>query len=86
MHSGSLSMAILDRINPLDFPPLLTRLLSQRMHVADNRHLHVIDHFEDAVVRAKEGKRLPLQVDGDYVGEYNEIRFRSLADSLTVIA
>ncbi len=86
VNSGSLSLAVLDRVNPFDFTPLFVRLLSRGSHVADNRHLHVIDEFQEATVRAKEGQRVPLQVDGDYVGEYAEIRFRPLPEALTIIA
>ncbi len=85
LNSGKLSLAALDRVNPFDFPPLYTRLMSRRLSVADNRHLHVVDEFDEAIVRAKDG-RVPLQVDGDYVGEYAEIRFRPLPGALTIIA
>lgn len=86
VNNGSLSLATLDRVNPFDFPPLFMRLLSRKLSVAGNRHLHVVDSFQEATVRAREGQRVPLQVDGDYVGEYAEIRFRPLPDALTVIA
>lgn len=86
VNSGSLSLAALDRVNPFDFPPLFVRLLSRGLHVSGNRHMHVVDEFFEATVRAKEGLRLPLQVDGDYIGDYTDVTFRPLPEALTIVA
>lgn len=85
LNSGKLSLAALDRVSPVDVPPLYTRLMSRKLSVAGNRHLHIVDEFDEAIVRAKDG-RVPLQVDGDYVGDFAEIRFRPLPDALTIIS
>ncbi|MBJ7346949.1 MAG: NAD(+)/NADH kinase [Thermoleophilaceae bacterium] len=86
LRSGSLSMAVLDRVNPFDFLPLFVRLLSKKLHVAKNRHLHIVEGFQEATIHAKDGKRIPLQVDGDYIGDFAEITIRACPDALTVIA
>lgn len=88
LETGSLSLTVLDRGNPLDFPPILTRLLSQKLAVSENRHVKVMPEISEATVRPRnaEKQRIPLQVDGDYVGDFDEIRFRSLPGALSVLA
>ncbi len=88
LTKGSLSLTVLDRGNPLDFAPLVTRLLSQKLAVSDNRHVKVAAEFAEATVRPRKegGPRIPLQVDGDYVGDFDEVRFRALPGVLAVVA
>lgn len=88
METRSLSLTVLDRANPLDFAPLATRLLSQKSPVAGNRHIKIDHDFQTAHVtkRKPEGKKIALQADGDYIGEYDEIVFTALPAALNVIA
>lgn len=88
LEKGALSLTVLDRGNPLDFAPLVTRLLSQKLAVAESRHVKVAPEVAEAVVtpRKSGGPRIPLQVDGDYVGEFDEVRFRALPGALSVLA
>ncbi|MFY9469615.1 MAG: hypothetical protein WAP37_05825, partial [Solirubrobacterales bacterium] len=88
LENRSLSLTVLDRANPLDFAPLVTRLLSEKLAVSDNRHIKIDGDFAVATVRPRrdDGPKVPLQVDGDYIGEFDEVRFRALPAALTVIA
>ncbi len=88
METRSLSMTVLERANPLDFVPLATRLLSQKSAVAGNRHIKIDHDFQTANItkRKPEGKKIALQADGDYIGEYDEIVFTALPNALNIIA
>ncbi|MFY9487940.1 MAG: diacylglycerol kinase family protein [Solirubrobacterales bacterium] len=88
LENRSLSLTVLNRANPLDFAPLVVRILSQKLAVSDNRHIKIDPAFAEAVVRPRKdgGQRVPLQVDGDYIGDFDEVRFRALPGALTVIA
>jgi diacylglycerol kinase family enzyme len=88
LETRSLSLTVLDRANPLDFAPLATRLLSQKLAVARNRHIRIEDAFEHARVtrRKQDGKQIGLQADGDYIGHFDEIVFTSLPAALNVVA
>lgn len=88
LETGTLSLTVLERGNPFDFAPIVTRLLSQKLAVADNRHIKVAAEFEQATVRPRKegGPRIPLQVDGDYVGEFDEVLFKVLPAALSVVA
>jgi diacylglycerol kinase family enzyme len=87
LDNGSLSLTVLERGNPLDFPPLAMRLLSQKLAVSDNRHIKIAAEFKQATIRPRKegGPRIPLQVDGDYVGDFDEVRFRALPGALSVV-
>jgi len=42
--------------------------------------------FSDLTVRTADERPLPLQVDGDYVGEVTEARYSVIPDALNVVA
>ncbi len=87
-ENRSLSLTVLDRANPLDFFPLATRILSQTSEVADNRHIKSDPEFQRAVIskRKPDGPKIPLQADGDFIGEFDEVVFTALPAALNVIA
>ena len=89
---GTLSLAVLKRAAQRDMPTLISRLFSESKPAA--RHKQVA-HFEDvthAIVETisweKNGtvRPLPLQVDGDYIGERDRIELRAVPGALTVVA
>ncbi|MFL5897492.1 MAG: diacylglycerol/lipid kinase family protein [Solirubrobacterales bacterium] len=89
---GTLSLAVLKRAAQRDMPTLISRLFSESKPAA--RHKQVA-HFEDvthAVVetisRDKNGtvRPLPLQVDGDYIGERDQIELRAVPAALSIVA
>jgi diacylglycerol kinase family enzyme len=92
LDNGTLSMAMLQRATVRDMPTIAARVLSDRIRAADHSQ---IDHFE-AVTRAQlestshdEGGRIrpfPLQVDGDYIGDYAELELGIEPGALTVVA
>lgn len=88
LDTGSLSLTCLDRGNPVDFPPIFTRLLSQKLAVSDNRHVRVFDDCAKVVIRRRksDGQQIPLQVDGDYVGDFDEVVFESRPGALSILA
>ncbi|MBI5309831.1 MAG: hypothetical protein HZB14_02200 [Actinobacteria bacterium] len=88
LDTGALSLTTLDRGNPIDFPPIATRLLSQKLAVSDNRHVRVFDDCARATIRRRksDGPQIPLQVDGDYIGDFDEIEFKALPGALSILA
>ena len=88
LENRSLALTVLDRANPLDFAPIATRLLTPNSDIADNRHIKIESEFQRAVVKKRkpDGPKIPMQADGDYIGEYDEIVFPALPSALNVIA
>ncbi len=86
LHSGELAGVILRRTNPLDIPTITWRLLSPRARVANHRQIHGFTGVQALVVSTLDGRRLPVQVDGDYIGDRESVEFRVMPGGLTVVA
>jgi diacylglycerol kinase family enzyme len=92
LDDGSLSMALLRRAKQRDMLPIASRVLSKRLHVARHRQIDQFDDVRVAAVRSistdEDGvtRPFPVQVDGDYLGEYTELNFSVEPGALTVVA
>jgi diacylglycerol kinase family enzyme len=92
LSDGKLSMAVLHRASQRDMVPIAARVLSRRMHTAKHRQIDTFDDVGEATVRsitvddAGIARPLPVQVDGDYIGEHSELRFSVEPSALTVVS
>ena len=87
MNSGSLAMTVLERATVLEFPTLLPRVFSGRPdRVAGHRRVAAFRDVPRAVVSTGDGRPLPVQVDGDFIGEFEEVRYSVEAGALTVVS
>jgi diacylglycerol kinase family enzyme len=92
LDDGMLSLAVLRRAVQRDMLPIAARVLSKRMRVAKHRQVDTFEGVREASVRSistGEGgnvRPLPVQVDGDYIGEYTEMRFSVAPGALTLVA
>src|SRR5262245_14374524 len=92
LEDGKLSMAVLTRASQRDMLPIAARALNRRMHLAKHRQVRTFDEVGEAHVRsvstddAGVTRALPVQVDGDYIGEYAEMRFAVDPLALSVVA
>ncbi len=92
IDDGNLSMALLHRAKQRDMLPIAARVLSRRLHVSRHRQIDTFDGVASAAVRSistdAEGalRPFPVQVDGDYIGEYTELNFGVEPGALTVVA
>ena len=87
LETGSLAVAALRRATPLDLPTLVPRLLSGRARtVSRHRQIESFPPGQEALVESADGRPLPVQVDGDYIGEQDTIRLAAAPRALTVVA
>ena len=86
LDSGDIAGAVLTRANALDLPTVTWRALSQRTRVRDHRRVRPFSRALALVVRSADGRGVPVQVDGDYIGEDTEARFAVAAGALRVVA
>ncbi len=86
LQSGTLSGCVLHRARPLDMPSIAWRAFSRRARVSRHRQISSFRGAREVVVRTADGKPLPLQVDGDYLGEVEEARYSILPQALNVVA
>jgi diacylglycerol kinase family enzyme len=87
LQTGSLSVAVLKRATPLELPTLVPRLLSGRARtVQRHRQVEGLRELDRVRVEAIDERPFPLQVDGDYIGEYTEVEFRIRPSGLLAVA
>jgi diacylglycerol kinase family enzyme len=92
IDDGTLSMAVLKRAAQRDMPTLINRLFSEKNPAARHKQVAHFDDVAHAVVETvstdKQGKvrALPIQVDGDYIGERDRIELKAAPAALTIIA
>jgi diacylglycerol kinase family enzyme len=86
LHSGDLSAAVLRRANLADIPPLAWRALSRRAKVASHRQVSACSGVSEVEIRSRDERPLPLQVDGDYIGEFDHVSFGIQPAALQVVA
>jgi diacylglycerol kinase family enzyme len=86
LDDGTLSGAVLERAAPPDLPTVMARLFSQRLRVADHRRVFAWSGHSEARCASADGRLIPLQVDGDYIGDTAEALYEILPGVLTVVA
>ncbi|HTR89292.1 MAG TPA: diacylglycerol kinase family protein [Solirubrobacteraceae bacterium] len=86
LDSGSLCGCVLRRATPLAMPSIGVRAFSGRARVTSHRQVTGLSELRELTVRSSDGRTLPLQVDGDFLGEVCEARYSIRARALTVAA
>ncbi len=86
LESGTLSGCVLHRARPIDMPFIAWRAFSRHARVARHRQISSFRDATELTVRTADGKPLPLQVDGDYLGDVAEARYSILPQALNVVA
>jgi diacylglycerol kinase family enzyme len=86
LDSGSLCGCVLHRATPLSMPSIGLRAFSRGARVTGHRQVTGLSELTELTVRSTDERLLPLQVDGDYLGEVSEARYSILPGALNVVA
>jgi diacylglycerol kinase family enzyme len=86
LDSGDLAGIVLRRASPLDVPSIGWRALSGRSHVVGHRHVDGFSGLSEVRVTSLDDRPLPLQVDGDYIGDVHEAVFTCLPKGILVVS
>jgi diacylglycerol kinase family enzyme len=87
LETGSLSAAVLRSATPLELPTLIPRLLSGRARtVLRHRQVEGLGELDGLRVEAIDDRPFPVQVDGDYIGEYGDVEFGVTPGGLMAVA
>jgi diacylglycerol kinase family enzyme len=86
LQSGDLAGLVLDRARPIDVPTIIARSLSSHFKVSRHRHVHPFSGLQELRVRSLDERPLPLQVDGDFIGEVQEAAFGVTPNGLAVVS
>jgi diacylglycerol kinase family enzyme len=86
LHSGKLAGGVLHRATLVSMPFIAWRALSRRARFVRHRQVTGLADMSELTVRTADGRPLPLQVDGDYLGEVEEARYSIMPDALYVVS
>jgi diacylglycerol kinase family enzyme len=86
LDSGDLSGVVLRRASPVDIPTIIWRALSKRARLARHRRVHPFASVRRIHVRSLDERPLPLQVDGDYIGEAREAEIVTKPGGILVVS
>jgi diacylglycerol kinase family enzyme len=86
LDSGTIAGVVLHRASPLDMPTVTWRALSPRARILRHRRVEGFAGVDEVRIRSLDERPLPLQVDGDYLGELPEIVARVEPGALRVVS
>jgi diacylglycerol kinase family enzyme len=87
LDTGSLSAAVLKSATLLELPTLIPRVLSTRAPtVLRHRQVEGLGELHELRVDAVDGRSFPVQVDGDYIGEFDSVRYGVVPGGLFAVA
>jgi diacylglycerol kinase family enzyme len=85
LDDGTIGGAVLERAAPQDVPTVMARLFSGRLRVADHRRVFTWSGETRARCVSADGRPVPLQVDGDYIGDAVAAHYEVDPGALTVV-
>jgi len=92
IDDGKLGMVVMKRANQLDAMSVIPRLLSNRLAAAKHNQVEAFEKLDVAELRSlstdEEGeiRPFPVQVDGDFIGDHEQVTLRAAPASLSIIA
>jgi diacylglycerol kinase family enzyme len=86
LDSGTLETSVLHRARPFDMPSIAYRAFSRRAHIARHPQVTPLGEALELSVLSTDGQPLPLQVDGDYLGEVMQAHYSVLPRALSVVS
>jgi diacylglycerol kinase family enzyme len=86
LDSGDLAGVVLTRASPVDVPTVTFRALSGAARIAQHSKVEAFSGVHDVTVRSVDGRPVPLQVDGDHIGDAEEATFTVDPGVLRVVA
>jgi diacylglycerol kinase family enzyme len=87
LDTGAISLSLLRHATVLELPTLIPRLFSARPEIVQrHRHVEGFDGLSQARVTAVGERPFPLQLDGDFIGEFDEVEYSVSPGGLLAVA
>jgi diacylglycerol kinase family enzyme len=86
LDSGDLAGVVLKRATPFEIPTVIWRALSKRARLSKHRQVFAFSGVHELAVRSLDDRPLPLQVDGDYIGEASAAAFTVAPRGIAVVS
>ena len=67
-------------------PTIILRAFASRLRVTAHRRVEAVHSANEIAIRSLDERPLPLQVDGDYIGEVATAHFEVVPGGLLVVA
>lgn len=85
--TGSLAVTVLKRATPLEMATIVPRIFSGREgSVSRHRHVEAFENVLGASVVKATDRPFPVQVDGDFFGEFDEVEYGVTPRALAVVS
>ncbi len=86
LDTGTLAGLALRGMRPRDIAPIARRVLSSKHSVAGHPQIHAFRDVDALRCVSSDGREIPLQVDGDHIGDVTEAVFGVRPGALGVVA
>jgi diacylglycerol kinase family enzyme len=87
MTDGKMGLTALKRATPLAIPTLVGRVFTGNPgRVQGHRQVEGFRHLDGAVITSRDGRPLPVQVDGDHIGEWERAELSVVPRGLAVVS
>jgi diacylglycerol kinase family enzyme len=87
LDNGTLGLAVLTRATVLELPTVIPRVFSGKAAtVARHRRIETFRDLTAATVTSTDDRPFPVQMDGDYIGDFDELELGVRPKALTVVA
>jgi diacylglycerol kinase family enzyme len=86
LDSGDLAGVVLKRATPFEIPTIIWRALAKRARLSKHRQVFSFSGVRELAIRSLDDRPLPLQVDGDYIGEAPGAMFTVRPGGISVVS
>ena len=87
LESGTLSLTVLKKATPLELPTVMARVFSAKARtVQRHRQIEGLTGLDHVRVTTLDGRPFPVQVDGDFIGDFEEISYGVAPRALAVVS
>jgi diacylglycerol kinase family enzyme len=86
LESGTIAGIVLRRASLLDMPTVTWRAVSPRARILNHRRISSFADVTAMTVRSLDDRALPLQVDGDYIGDITSAELSVDPAALQIVA
>jgi diacylglycerol kinase family enzyme len=87
LETGTLGVAVLTRATVLELPTVIPRVFSAKAAtVARHRRIETFRDVAEARVTSTDERPFPVQLDGDYIGDSDELVLGVAPRALAVVA
>ncbi len=86
LTSGTMAGIVLQRAMPHDVPTVVWRVFSKRARVVEHSKISAFSDVTDIRCTSVDGRPIPLEVDGEHIGDVTEALYGISPGALSVIA